>query len=157
MVVTTDQLLASKLYTHVTDDFVHFLCLDDSSNTPLMLQLNPSRVLVTSIDDASWTVVIDPVDSTLCAFEEQAMAHLRIESTRTSSMRATMRVDTCVWFTENDQRMDFQHVSSFTCVPIVAIHGFSLSEMAFKYEVVQVRYIPFRVPTLPDLSQPLFI
>ena len=162
MIVTTNQLLTSKLYTHATDDFVHFVCLDDTSNAPLMLQLNPSRVFVTPVNETSWTVVIDPVDSTLCAFEEQAMAHLRTEPTTSATMRATMRSDTCVWFTEHNQQMDLQTVQSviqsqFTCVPIVAVHGFSLSDMTFKYEVVQVRYIPFTVPMLPDLSQPLFI
>jgi hypothetical protein len=165
-VVSAADLLMSKMYMHMVNDFVHFMNLGESSNCPLMIQLDTSRATVRQLDDNdenNWEVIIEPVQSELRVFEDQARAQLGSDTPTNplTSLKVSLNADVCVWFDENNERIDARTMMAsstpFTCVPIVAIHGFSMKRSAFDYEVVQMRYLRFKPPILPDLSNPLFL
>lgn len=159
MVVHVKNVLMSNMYMHRVDDFVYFVCLDDSLNRPLMIQLDTSRATIVDRE-----VFFEPVRSEMQIFEDQARAILDPDyvSITSNALIATINKDVCRWFSEANEQLKSAQIakiahSTFTCVPILAIHGFSLKDMKIKYEVIQMKHIEFKIPTLPDLSSPLFI
>ena len=166
-VVSLDQLLSeSTVYMNLVEDYLFFSSIHH--NHPVLVQLPVCRAMTSK--NVMKILTIDP---NMRIFEEQVAAYTETKQPDTNIIKSenhihtSFNASTCQWFDEENKHIDISKMphanllsnNEFTCVPIVAIHGVNLATAihTIDYEIMQVKYMHFRPPSLPDLSKPLFI
>jgi hypothetical protein len=166
-VISLDQLLnESSIYINISSDYLTLSSIKHEH--PVLVQLPTSRAIV-----SNHVMKILTIDSDFRLFEEQVAAYTEAKVPSTGVVQSEKHIhtsfdaSTCKWFDECNVHMDYTKMplsgilnnNEFNCVPIIAIHGINLSNAirVIDYEIIQVKYISFRPPVLPDLSKPLFI
>jgi hypothetical protein len=166
LVVSLDQLLAeSMVYINIDKDYLFFSSIHH--NHTVMVQLPMCRAKISK--DVMKILSIDP---RIRVFEEQVAEYIGTKYpginvvVSENHIRTSFDKTACTWFDEDTNPVDITKMphanllnDEFSCVPILAIHGVDLSNgiNIIDFEIIQVQYIHFRAPTLPDLSKPLFI